>query len=191
MNINKFETIVAMLYAHNSSPIKGYVRFQYLLYFYLKQRSFIDQIKMFDFSIDKYGPCSYKVRDILYALLDKGIISIKTIPSQDYMELIRDDEDLDLGPIEENCIEVYQLTEKGKEIGSKIKSKYPGFFEIKVQQIKKIFFIKYSKTCLFSLDIFKEQILKLSLRQILIQIWMKYSNEFKEFERKIQWMLDF
>jgi len=109
--MNKIECIIALLFANNSEKIKGITRFEKLLFYYLKQQEQLNKQINFKFEAYDYGPHSDEIRDLLYALQDKKLITIKTLETDNFLEI--DDVEIDeeeLKPIDYDKQEIYTIT---------------------------------------------------------------------------------
>jgi len=122
--LNKIEWIIALLYADNCKPIYGITKFEKLLFYYLNKFSHTNDAKMFGFEPYRFGPHSDYIRDILYALRDKKIISIQSQATDNLLALDAGDE---IKPIYFDKQEIYQLTQIGKEIAEKVIQKMKNF----------------------------------------------------------------
>jgi uncharacterized protein YwgA len=123
------DILLALLYAPGSTnkkgePIKGYTRLEKLL-FLLSKETELGQIvdKDYEFEPKDYGPCSEEIYDDVEMLKDARILQTDTQPADTELENV----DLSESAIEvddvtapTNKATVFQLTEKGMTIGSKL-----------------------------------------------------------------------
>jgi len=121
---NKFEWIIALLYGDNCSPIYGITKLEKLLFYYLNKFEYTQDAKEFGFEAYRFGPHSDFIRDILYFLKDKDIITIQSQETDNVLDLDVGDE---IKPINYDKKEIYSLTNKGKEIAEEVKKKIPNF----------------------------------------------------------------
>lgn len=122
--LKKIEWIIALLYANNNEPIKGITRLEKLLFFYLNKYMKNNYINNFNFEPYRFGPHSDEIRDILYALRDKGLIEIKLRSTDNLLELdIGVENDEELKPINYDKQEIFKLTPFGMKIAKKIINK--------------------------------------------------------------------
>lgn len=126
----KIEWLIALLYSDNSEKIYGITRFEKLLFLYLMQNKYLEEIKSFGFEAYDYGPHSDDIRDLLYSLRDIKLIEIGTRDTKDFLNIDDVETDKSIKPIYYDKEEIYSLTEKGKDIGSRIKNKFPNFKDI-------------------------------------------------------------
>ena len=155
-NLIKIEWLVALLHADKGEKIYGITRFEKLLFFYLMQNKFLEEIKSFGFKAYDYGPHSDDIRDILYSLRDFKLIDIKIRDTKDFLNI--DDieaDDKSIKPIYYDKEEIYLLTEKGKEVGRKIEIKFHDFE---------------------NLSKFKAKFNKIELRRLIQIIYTKYPS---------------
>lgn len=153
-NLNKIEWLIALLHADNSMEIYGITRFEKLLFFYLMQNNFFEAFKSFEFEAYDYGPHSDDIRDLLYSLRDMKLIEIQIRDTNDFLNI--DDIEIDdksIKPIFYDKEEIYSLTEKGKEIGNIIETKFSDFENF---------------------SMFKAKFNKIELRRLIQLIYTKY-----------------
>ncbi len=152
--MTKIELIFSLLYANNNEPIKGITRFEKLLFYFLKRTKNESVLNSFEFEAYNYGPHTDDLRDLLYALRDKGLIEIKTQDTENLLEIddIEPDQE-ELLPIEYDKCEIYQLTPKAIEIAKKVLNKVPDpdflekfkakFNKMNLKQLIQLVYVEY------------------------------------------------
>ncbi|KKK64700.1 hypothetical protein LCGC14_2981550, partial [marine sediment metagenome] len=95
----KIEWLIALLYSDNSEKIYGITRFEKLLFLYLMQNKYLEEIKSFGFEAYDYGPHSDDIRDLLYSLRDIKLIEIGTRDTKDFLNIDDVETDKSIKPI--------------------------------------------------------------------------------------------
>ncbi len=121
---SKIEWIIAFLFGDNCEPIYGITKLEKLLFYFLNKFNYTEDTKSFGFEAYRFGPHSDFIRDILYFLRDKGLITIETQTTDNILDLDAGDE---IKPIYYNKQEIYSLTQRGKEVAKRVIKKIPDF----------------------------------------------------------------
>ena len=136
------DLLIVLLYANNQARIEGMTRLVKLLFLLVKEDSFREFEKEYEFEAYNYGPWSARTFSFLESIGEMGLVAVAEKPFADYQEVADDFAEAEVSEIPElaeKMVKIFSLTDRGIKVGQVLYGRMADTERQKLESIKRRF----------------------------------------------------